>query len=84
MQTITVRGSPILRYMFSAAAVVIIVIGLKYASDVVAPIFFATTLAILFTPALRWLEQMGLPTGLALLVMVLALGGFCRKHSTPL
>ena len=76
MQTITVRGSPILRYMFSAAAVVIIVIGLKYASDVVAPIFFATTLAILFTPALRWLEQKRLPTGLALLVMVLALGGF--------
>ena len=76
MQTMTVRGSPILRYMLSAAAVVIIVIGLKYASDVLAPIFFATTLAILFTPALRWLEQKGLPTGLALLVMVLALGGF--------
>jgi len=62
--------------MLSAAAIVIIVIGLKYASDVLAPIFFATTLAILFTPALRWLEQKGLPTGLALLVMVLALGGF--------
>src|SRR6266571_7990372 len=76
MQTMTVRGSPILRYMLAAAAIVIIVIGLKYASDVLAPIFFATTLAILFTPALRWLEQKGLPTGLALLVMVLALGGF--------
>src|SRR6266704_3645113 len=76
MQTMTVRGSPILRYMLSAAAVVIIVIDLKYASDVLAPIIFATTLAILFTPALRWLEQKVLPTGLALLVMVLALGGF--------
>ncbi len=76
MQTMTVRGSPILRYMLAAAAIVIIVIGLKYASDVLAPIFFATTLAILFTPALRWLEQKRLPTGLALLVMVLALGGF--------
>jgi len=76
VQTMTVRGSPILRYMLSAAAVVIIVIDLKYASDVLAPIIFATTLAILFTPALRWLEQKRLPTGLALLVMVLALGGF--------
>ncbi len=75
VQTMTVRGSPILRYMLSAAAVVIIVIDLKYASDVLAPIIFATTLAILFTPALRWLEQKVLPTGLALLVMVLALGG---------
>ncbi len=75
MQTMTVRGSPILRYMLAAAAIVIIVIDLKYASDVLAPIFLAVTLAILFTPALRWLEQKGLPTGLALLVMVLALGG---------
>ncbi len=75
VQTMTVRGSPILRYMLSAAAVVIIVIDLKYASDVLAPIFLAVTLAILFTPALRWLEQKVLPTGLALLVMVLALGG---------
>src|SRR6266702_6460539 len=75
VQTMTVRGSPILRYMLSAAAVVIIVIDLKYASDVLAPIIFATTLAILFAPALRWLEQKVLPTGLALLVMVLALGG---------
>src|SRR6266571_416789 len=76
MQTMTVRGSPILRYMLAAAAIVIIVIGLKYASDVLAPIFFATTLAILFTPALWWLEKKGLPAWLALLVMVLALGGF--------
>src|SRR6266566_678242 len=76
MQTMTIRGSPILRYMLAAAAIVIIVIGLKDASEVLAPIFFATPLAILFTPALCWLEQMGLPTGLALLVMVLALGGF--------
>jgi AI-2 transport protein TqsA len=76
MQTMTVRGSPILRYKLAAAALVIMVIGLKYASDFLGPVFFATTLAILFTPALRWLEKKGLPTGLALLVMVLALGGF--------
>jgi AI-2 transport protein TqsA len=53
-----------------------VVFGLKYSSDVLAPIFLAATLAILFTPMLRWLEKKGLPTGLALLVMVLTLGGF--------
>jgi predicted PurR-regulated permease PerM len=57
MQTMTVRGSPILRYMLAAAAIVVMVIGLKYASDFLAPVFFATTLAILFTPALRPLEK---------------------------
>jgi predicted PurR-regulated permease PerM len=56
--------------------VVIVVFGLKYSSDVLAPIFLAATLAILFTPALWWLEKKGLPFGLALVVLVLALGGF--------
>lgn len=76
MQKMTVRGSPAFRNLISAAAVIVVVFGLKYASDVVAPIFFATTLAILFSPALRWLEKKGLPTGLALLVLILGLGGF--------
>jgi AI-2 transport protein TqsA len=76
MQMMTARGSPIVRYVLAAAAIVIVVFGLKYSSDVLAPILFAATLAILFTPMLRWLEKRGLPSGLALLVMVLGLGGF--------
>jgi len=76
MKTMTVRGSPIFRNLLVAAAVVILVFGLKYSSDVLAPIFLAATLAILFTPALWWLEKKGLPAWLALVVMVLALGGF--------
>src|SRR6266581_1133613 len=75
MKMMTVQGSPVVRYLTAAAAIVIVIFALKYASDFVAPIFLATTLAILFTPALRWLEKKGLRTGLALLVMVLGLGG---------
>jgi predicted PurR-regulated permease PerM len=60
MQTMTVRGSPIVRYLVAAASIVIVVFGVKYASDVLAPIFLAATLAILFTPLLRWLEKKGL------------------------
>jgi predicted PurR-regulated permease PerM len=76
MKTMMVRGSPVIRPLLTAAAIVIIVFGLKYSSDVLAPIFLAVTLAILFTPALWWLEKKGLPPWLALVVMVLALGGF--------
>lgn len=76
MQKITIRGFPILRFLLGAAAIVIVVFGLKFSSDVLGPIFFAATLAVLFSPMLRWLEKKGLPTGLALLVMVLGLGGF--------
>jgi predicted PurR-regulated permease PerM len=46
MKTMTVRGSPILPNMLVSAAIVIVVFGLKYSSDVLAPIFFAATLAI--------------------------------------
>ncbi len=76
MKTMTIRGTPLFRNLLIAAAVVIVIFGLKYSSDVLAPIFLATTLAIPFTPALWWLEKKGLPDWLALLVMVLALGGF--------
>ena len=76
MQRITVGGSPAVRYLIAAAAVIIVVFGLKFSSDFLAPVFFAATLAILFSPALRWLEKRGLPTGLALLVLILGLGGF--------
>jgi AI-2 transport protein TqsA len=76
MKTMMVRGSPVIRPLLAAAAIVIVVFGLKYSSDVLAPIFLAATLAILFTPALWWLEKKGLPPWLALVVMVLALGGF--------
>ncbi|MGC2351949.1 MAG: AI-2E family transporter [Candidatus Udaeobacter sp.] len=76
MKTMMVHGSPVIRPLLAAAAVVIVVFGLKYSSDVLAPIFLAATLAILFTPALWWLEKKGLPPWLALVVMVLALGGF--------
>ena len=76
MNRMTVRGSPGVPPLLAAAAIVIVVFGLKYSSDVMAPIFLAATLAILFTPALWWLEKKGLPSWLALVVMVLALGGF--------
>src|SRR3989440_12800456 len=76
MKTMMMRGSPVIRPLLAAAALVIVVFGLKYSSDVLAPIFLAATLAILFTPALWWLEKKGLPAWLALVVMVLALGGF--------
>src|SRR5438874_2165131 len=76
MKTMMARGSPVIRPLLAAAAIVVVVFGLKYSSDVLAPIFLAATLAILFTPALWWLEKKGLPFGLALVVLVLALGGF--------
>jgi hypothetical protein len=65
MKRMTVRGSPGIPPLLAAATIVIVVFGLKYSSDVMAPIFLAATLAILFTPVLWWLEKKGLPSWLA-------------------
>ena len=54
MKRMTVRGSPGVPPLLAAAALVIVVFGLKYSSDVLAPIFLAATLAILFTPCLLY------------------------------
>lgn len=56
-----------------AASVVVVVAGLRAASGLLAPVLFAVTLAVLFTPLLRRLERRGLPTSLALLVMIIGL-----------
>ncbi|HEU5380717.1 MAG TPA: AI-2E family transporter [Ktedonobacteraceae bacterium] len=70
---IAVVQSPILLALLGGAAFFIILLGLKAASDVLAPIFLASLLAILFAPALRRLERKGLPTALALVVCLLVL-----------
>ncbi len=61
MKMMAVLGSPVVRYLTAAAVMVIVVFSLKYSSDLLAPVFFAATLAILFTLALWWLEKKGLP-----------------------
>ncbi|HTK08986.1 MAG TPA: AI-2E family transporter [Ktedonobacteraceae bacterium] len=65
--------SPLVLALFGTAAFFVVLLGLKATSDIFAPIFLASVLAILFTPALRWLERRGLPTALALVVFALIL-----------
>lgn len=65
-----------LRPIFAGAAFIVLLLGMRAAQDVLAPIFLDAVLAILFTPALRWLERRGLPGPLALLVLMLVLLAF--------
>jgi AI-2 transport protein TqsA len=70
MSTSAEQATRVLIGLVAAAGVVVVVAGLRYASPILAPVLFAITLAILFTPTLRRLERRGLPTTLALLVMI--------------
>ena len=65
--------APVVGPIVFAACLVIIIIGLRYTAAFVAPLFLIITLAILFTPLLRWLERKGVPSGPAIVVMVAGL-----------
>ncbi|MEZ6071251.1 MAG: AI-2E family transporter [Pirellulales bacterium] len=61
-----------LRFLLGAAALVVIVAGLRAAQSLVVPFLLAAFLAIICGPAVRWLQRKGLPQFFALLVVITA------------
>ena len=61
--------------LLAAAAFVVVVAGLKAAQALVNPFLLAVFIAVISTPALFWLESRGLPRGISLLVVILAVVG---------
>ncbi len=57
------------------AAVVIIVAGIRSASSIFVPFLLAAFISLLCAPALFWLQEHGLPTAIALVVVLLGLFG---------
>ena len=68
--------APVVGPIVFAACLAIIIFGLRYTAEIVAPLFLVITLAILFAPLLRWLERKGVPSGPAILVMIAGLLAF--------
>ena len=68
--------SPRIRSVLLAmAAFIVVVAGLKAAQALVNPFLLAVFIAVISTPPLFWLETHGLPRGLALFVVILAVVG---------
>lgn len=63
-------NTPLVVTLLVLACAGLVVAFLRFASDVLAPLFLAATLAILFAPILGWLKRKGLPDALALVVMI--------------
>ncbi len=61
--------------LVGAAALVIVVAGLKLAADLLIPLLFAALLGLVCIRPMRWLRRRGLPRAAAVLVVVLALLG---------
>jgi AI-2 transport protein TqsA len=64
---------PVLRFLIGAAAFVIFVAGIKAASPIAVPFLMALFVAVIATPIFFALQRFGVPSWLALLVLVLAL-----------
>ncbi len=65
--------SPIARALVVAAAVAIIVIFLELTAPITAPLLLAVFIAIVATPALRWMRRFGMPKWAALGFVVFVL-----------
>jgi AI-2 transport protein TqsA len=71
------ESSPAVCTIVVSAALVILLGGMKLASGLLSPLIFAIFVAVLCLPTMRWLQRKGLPTWLAVLLLivgVLALG----------
>ncbi len=55
------------------ASFVIVVAGMKAASSVLVPFFLAVFIAVVCTPPLFWLQRKGVPKGLALSIILIAI-----------
>jgi AI-2 transport protein TqsA len=62
------------RVIVALAATVVVLVGMRIGAPIINPILFAAVLALLFGPLYSWLKRRGLPTPLALVIMLLFVG----------
>jgi len=64
-----------LRGLVAAACLVVVVAGLQASGDILLPIVFSVFLAVAMMPVLRGLQRVGVPSIVAIILIVLALAG---------
>lgn len=68
---VPVATSPVFRYTLITAAVIVVIAGLRAAAPLLTPFLLAVFIAIVSLPAIQFLRRFRLPTGLAILGVVL-------------
>jgi AI-2 transport protein TqsA len=68
------RQPSFLRVMLVLAATVVVLVGIRFGAPILNPIFFAVVLSLLFSPIYSWLKHRGLPSPLALVIMLVVIG----------
>jgi predicted PurR-regulated permease PerM len=62
-----------LRVLLVLAATVVVLVGMRLSATVLNPILFAVVLSLLVSPVYTWLGRRGIPTPLALIIMLAGL-----------
>ena len=63
-------ASPISRFLLVTAAFIIVVAGMKAAESLLVPFFLSLFIAIICTPLLGFMKRYRIPTGIAILLIV--------------
>jgi AI-2 transport protein TqsA len=71
--TTALRQPSFLRVVLLLAGLVVVFVGMRLAAPILNPILFAVVLALLFSPIYAWLRRRGVPTPLALVIMLVGL-----------
>ena len=56
--------------LITMAAFVVVVAGMRAGADIIVPFLLAVFIAVISAPALDWLERLGLPRALAMIVVI--------------
>ena len=68
------RQTSFLRVMLLLAATGIVLVIIRLGAPILNPIFFALVLSLLFSPIYSWLGRRGLPSPVALVIMLIVIG----------
>ena len=65
--------SPAARFLITAACFVIVVAGMRAAEPIIVPFLLSAFLAVICTSPLFWLKRKGIPTGIAVVIVLLGI-----------
>ena len=77
-EIVNVGFNRVQRILMTLAAFVVVIAGMKAAQDILIPFLLSLFIAIIVTPLLNWLRGKGIPSGAAILLIILLiiLAGF--------
>jgi len=72
-ETVQLGFNRVQRFLLTMAAFVVVIAGMRASQDILIPFLLSLFIAIIVTPLLNWLRSKGIPTWVAILIVILAI-----------